>query len=131
MFVMRDAANTLAQRNGTNAQEFRLYNTDSGADDEFLSIGGINNANVYTFESEATGTGTIRPFAFMGASLGIGETAPATLVQLTGASTPTLYIESTTASDGGRFILEDTDGAGCSQATVLNGVVTWATVTCP
>ena len=55
-----DAAHTVAQKDGANAQESRIYNIDSGANDEFLSIGAINVANEFRIESEATGTGTVR-----------------------------------------------------------------------
>ena len=33
MILVRDAANTLAQRNGTNAQQFNIYNTFTSATD--------------------------------------------------------------------------------------------------
>ena len=71
VFLRRDAANVLAQRNGTNAQEIRVWNTD-GAADEFVSIGFINAANVFRFESEAAGGGTARPFAFAGGHVSVG-----------------------------------------------------------
>lgn len=70
-----DAANTLAQRRSTNAQEFRIWNTDGATIDEFLSIGFINNSNVLTFQTEQVGGGTVRNFAFMGGSVGVGVTA--------------------------------------------------------
>jgi hypothetical protein len=54
--LARDAANTLAQRNGTNAQTFRLYETDSGANDEYLEISAASGTNV--IRPQATGTGT-------------------------------------------------------------------------
>jgi hypothetical protein len=46
-------------------------------------------------------------------------------------ATSTAYIYSKTAGKGGQIILEDTDGAGCTGVTALNGVLTAATVTCP
>ena len=52
----RDAANTLAQRNGTNAQTFRLYETDSGANDEYLEFSAASGTNL--IRPQATGTGT-------------------------------------------------------------------------
>jgi hypothetical protein len=54
--LFRDAANTLAQRNGTNAQTFRIYETDSGANDEYLEISAASGTNV--IRPQATGTGT-------------------------------------------------------------------------
>lgn len=59
--LVRDAANTLAQRNGTNAQEFRIENTFADASNrEFVSLGFINTANRFSIEAEALGTGTVR-----------------------------------------------------------------------
>jgi hypothetical protein len=57
--LYRDAAATLAQRNGTNAQTFRLYNTFTDASNyERL---GINwGSNIISIKPEAAGTGTVR-----------------------------------------------------------------------
>jgi hypothetical protein len=52
----RDAANTLAQRNSTNAQTLRVYETDSGANDEYLEISAASGTNV--IRPQATGSGT-------------------------------------------------------------------------
>jgi hypothetical protein len=56
LVLARDAANTLAQRNGTNAQIFRLYETDSGANDEYLELSAASGTNL--IRPQATGTGT-------------------------------------------------------------------------
>lgn len=101
--LVADGENILAMRNGTNPQEQRWYNTDNGSDDEFLSIGAINNANVYTFESEATGSGTIRPFAFMGGNVGIGTTNP---------TVPLVIASTSTSMQQTRWSNTDTQGAG-------------------
>ena len=52
------SSNTIAQRNGTNAQEFRLYNTYDGTNDEwgFLKW----DSNVLKIGTAASGTGTVR-----------------------------------------------------------------------
>ncbi len=104
-----------------------------GSDTVIARIEAANNVTGSSYLALSTWNGTLSEAMRIDkdGNVGIGTAAPATLVQLTGASTPTLYIESTTATNGGRLILEDTDGAGCSGATVLNGVVTWATVACP
>ncbi len=58
-FVLREAANTIAQRNGLNTQIFRLYNTYTDASNyERASISW--NSNVLEFGSESAGTGTLR-----------------------------------------------------------------------
>jgi len=64
----RDAANTLAQRNGTNAQTFRVYNTFTDASNYergFLRW----NSNVFEVGPEAAGTGTARPMRITAATL--------------------------------------------------------------
>lgn len=47
------------------------------------------------------------------------------------AATSTIYGFSTAASKGAVIILEDVDGAGCTEVSALNGVLTAITVTCP
>ena len=54
--LWRDAANTLAQRNSTASQVYRLYETDSGANDEYLEFSAASGMNV--IRPQATGTGT-------------------------------------------------------------------------
>lgn len=57
--LLRDAANTLAQRNGVNAQTSRIYNTFTDASNyERANIGW--NANVFSITTGAAGTGTSR-----------------------------------------------------------------------
>ena len=58
--LVRDAANTLAQRNGVNAQAFRIYNTFTDASNyERLNIGGTGGQfDIWTTNS---GTGIARP----------------------------------------------------------------------
>ena len=51
------------------------------------------------------------------------------ILEATGTST--ISVKATAASTGARLILEDSDGAGCSELYVLNGTLTTATVTCP
>ena len=49
-------SNILEQRNSTNAQIFRLYETDSGANDEYLELSAAAGTNL--IRPQATGTGT-------------------------------------------------------------------------
>jgi hypothetical protein len=61
--LFRDAANTLAQRNGVNAQTFRLYNTftdGSNYERGFMRW----NSNILEIGAEAAGTGTQRQLQF-------------------------------------------------------------------
>lgn len=64
--LARDAANTLAQKNGTTAQAFRVYNTiTSGTDNELFSVDWKTTANTLIVGSR-TGSvaGTGRPTLF-------------------------------------------------------------------
>jgi hypothetical protein len=45
--------------------------------------------------------------------------------------TSTIYVSSGAANKGGRIVLEDSDGSGCSVISMANGVLTEATVDCP
>jgi hypothetical protein len=66
--LIRDAGDTLAQRNGTNAQTFRLYNTFTDASNYergFLRW----SSDVFEVGPEAAGTGTARPMRITAATL--------------------------------------------------------------
>jgi hypothetical protein len=61
--LARDAANTLAQRNGTAAQAFRVYNTFTDASNyERGLVGWV--ANLFTISTQAAGTGSSRSLHF-------------------------------------------------------------------
>ena len=64
--LYRDSANTLAQRNSTNAQTFRLYNTyTSSTSFENLQLDWTSTSNVATIGTQVgSGGGTARPLAF-------------------------------------------------------------------
>ena len=66
--LLSDAANILAQRNGTNAQTFRVYNTFTDASNYergFLRW----SSDVFEVGPEAAGTGTARPMRITAATL--------------------------------------------------------------
>jgi len=57
--LFRDTANTLAQRNSTNAQTFRIYNTYTNASSyERVSLGW--NSNLFELKPEGAGAGLAR-----------------------------------------------------------------------
>ena len=58
-YLRRDAANTLAQRNSTNAQTFRLYNTYTDASN-YERLGVNWSGNTATIQTENAGTGSAR-----------------------------------------------------------------------
>lgn len=61
LFLYKDAANTLAQRNGVNAQRFKAFNTWTDASNgEWFDIDWITNANVATIGTNNNGTGVAR-----------------------------------------------------------------------
>jgi hypothetical protein len=62
--LARDAANTLALRNGVNAQTFRVYKTESSslANYERLEMGYLSDLGVYGYSSGFAGTGTALSF---------------------------------------------------------------------
>ncbi len=63
---MRDAANTLALRNGTNAQNFRLYETFTDASNYSRMFFSYNTpGSQFEIGSVAAGTGTTRPLGFV------------------------------------------------------------------
>lgn len=63
--------------------------------------------------------------------VGINEPSPAAALEINQPTgTTTIQALSTTAAVGSRIILEDTDGAGCTELSALNGVVTAKIVTC-
>lgn len=61
--LVRDAANAIGQRNGTNAQEFRLYETFTDASN-YSRFAVRFSAGAYLIEAAAAGTGTNRTIQF-------------------------------------------------------------------
>jgi len=62
--------------------------------------------------------------------VGVGTSTPATVLDVYSSASTTLSIDSSAADKGGCLKLQDVDGAGFSYGTVLNGSVTWSTVSC-
>ena len=69
VILARDAANTLAQRNGANAQTFRVYNTFTDASNyERLNI--FFNSNIARIWTEGAGSGSARNLQFVNTATG-------------------------------------------------------------
>ena len=67
LFLFRDgAAGTLAQRNGTNAQVFRIYNTTDAGLTNFERGFMRWSSNVLQIGTERAGTGSVRSLEFLG-----------------------------------------------------------------
>jgi len=81
LVLERDAANTLAQRNGTNEQTFNIYNTYTDASNyERASLKW--NSNVFEIGAEASGTGTLHDVNIIGDSVGINVAAPTGIFEM-------------------------------------------------
>lgn len=74
LLLCRDAANTLAIRNGTNPQEIRSYNTfTDAANYERILLSWNDTSNQFNIRTQAAGTGAVRALG-----LGVGGLATAT-----------------------------------------------------
>jgi hypothetical protein len=99
--LARDGANTLAQRNGVNAQTSRVYNTFTDASNgEWAELTWLSN--VAYLRPQANGTGTARP-----------------LVPVTGATTVAGLPSAATAGRGARLMV--TDATACTFAAAPTG----------
>jgi hypothetical protein len=102
--LLSDGAQTVAQRNGTSAQIFRVYNTYTSATSfELVSIGW--SGNVCTLETQAgSGGGTLR-----GLKIGSASTSLLGLWGVTPIVQPTTAVAAATRVGGGGAALTDTD----------------------
>tara|TARA_R110000823_G_C15942566_1_gene500610 strand:+ start:830 stop:2197 length:1368 start_codon:yes stop_codon:yes gene_type:complete len=74
--ISRDAAGILAQRNTTNAQESRIYNTYTDASNgEWLEMGFQDTSNIAVIKANANGTGTVRDLVLVGGKSGTAKPA--------------------------------------------------------
>ena len=99
LILTRDSSNTLAQRNSTNAQTFRLYNTYTDASN--YERGFFRwNTNVLEIGAEAAGTGTQR-----GVDIKVGATSVLSI-----SGTTATFVSRVSASNyaiGASFIYAD------------------------
>jgi hypothetical protein len=86
VFITSDGANIIAQRNGTNAQTFRVYNTYTDSSNyETAVIDWSTSSNVLSIGTKAVGTGTLRNIALIGGNVGIGTSTPTTKLDVVGS----------------------------------------------
>ena len=90
--LARDAANTLALRNGANAQTFRVYNTTDGTNSEFGSIRW--SSNMLLIGVEATGTGsTNRTTELSGGAVHLNNTNSGNAMRFQFSTNDSIYFE--------------------------------------
>ena len=82
VYLASDNGAQLAQRNGTNAQQFNIYNTyTSTTDYERAELNWLSNPNVFTIQTaKGSAGGTVRNIALQpdgNGNVGIGTTTPA------------------------------------------------------
>ena len=114
--LARDAANTLAQRNSTNAQTTRLYNTFTDASN-YERLSTTWSSNVCYTRPENAGTGSARLY-----------------VPVTGATTVASLPSASTAGAGARAFVTDANattflstvaGGGANKVPVVSDGTNW------
>lgn len=121
LYLQRDAAGILAQRNSTNAQAFRVYNTYSGSVDEWFSIDWKTTSNTCILSAKKSGSGVQRQIVVGAVTAGI--TASTTQTQGQGPLTTELNEVSTVANANDTVTLP-TAVAGLRITVINNGANT-------
>ena len=88
--LLRDAANTLAQRNSTNAQRFNLYGTYTDASNYRRLYLTQTTAGAATIGVEGLGTGASGNTLNLVGSVGIGNASPSASLQIGAGASHTL-----------------------------------------
>jgi hypothetical protein len=132
VLLTADAANTLALRNGTNAQTFRLYNTFTDASN--FERGFMRwNSNTLEIGTEAGGTGTARNLTLTSAATTAISCASGGGVnlQFNGSNRFQIFNTSTICStifrisSGGGLRIEAASTPASSTATGTTGDIRW------
>lgn len=121
LLLLRDAANTLAQKNGVNAQAFRLYNTFTDASN-YERLGISWASNICTIQAENLGTGSARQLIINLAAGGVS--APAISIRSTNNG---IYSSNVNVLDfvaGGNGMLSLQNGSATLQTTWTGGTFT-------
>lgn len=117
-YLLRDAANIVAQRNGTTAQGLRVYNTYTDASNyERAAFDWATTANTLTIGTQNAGTGSARGINF--------ATGGTTAMSISSAQAVS-FVNGLTISGAGAFF--DTTGGGLSiRANNVTGAIYFAT----
>jgi len=116
VYLYRDAAATLALRNGTNAQTFRVYNTESSSLTNYERLAFYANSNIFYIGPQAGGTGSVRTLGLI--SAGVICAGADSGFRITGSNLSTIYWYVNPGSGG--HLLAGTDNTydiGASGAT--------------
>ena len=146
VFLTRDDVGTLALRNSTSAQTFRIYNTYSNAGADYERGEFVWSGSTFYIQTINLGSGQTRPLSFGGQSMafrtnsgsgltermaittagnvGIGTTAPAGVLDIRGANTAAtgVQIGGTSAGVGNYITLQGnaSNGGSCVISTNYN-----------
>lgn len=126
----------------SSAGALTLAGALSGTSGSFSTTFGVTGATTLSSTLAVTGATTLSASTTVGAAtlfagddlnrVGVGTTTPLDLFHVENqTATTTAVISTGAAAKGGRIILEDVDGAGCTEVSALNGTLTAKTVTCP
>lgn len=113
-----------------SATSTNFFATTASSTNLFASLLKVDGGTLGVFSSHRVGIGSSTPMSKLGIS-GTTTTHTLNVQNPTHVGTSTLFLYSDTANFGGEIILEDSDGAGCTSITALNGTISGATVTCP
>jgi hypothetical protein len=114
--LFRDAANTLAQRNGTSAQTSRLYNTYTDASN-YERLSTTWTSNVCYTKPENAGTGSARLY--------VPVTGSTTVASLPAASTAGIGARSFVTDATATTFLSTVAGGGANKVPVVSDGTNW------
>jgi hypothetical protein len=115
-FIFRDAANIYAQRNGTAAQTFRLYNTYTDASN-YERLATTWSSNVAYIKPENAGTGSARIFCPV--------TGGTTVAGLPAASTAGVGARAFVTDASATTFLSTVAGGGANKVPVVSDGTKW------
>ena len=119
VYVTRDRADILAQRNGTNPQTSRIYNTFTDASNyERATIGW--NTNVLQIGTEAAGTGTLRNVNLIGNRVGVNVAVPATSLDIQGDYGSGLRVRGPIVDNNWYGGIQLTNSTGAASGAVIS-----------
>lgn len=114
-----NSSTVLAQRNSTNAQAFRWYQTYTDASN-YSRVGldvGLTTSNVFTFGPQAAGTGTLRPLYLSTGSTTVANLASASAV---GAGARAFVTDANATT-----FLSTVAGGGANKVPVVSDGTNW------